>query len=547
MGGYQLSRWLKGGEVSRLPDAFCAFSTSFAASYALLLAGIGLVIAVPSHATSSASHASSAIGNGHALTVQNNSPHRIEDDWNVSGDVTFTGDPKPYATLPTYLPQRFTGGLRFVNGRENLVSNRFINAVQGMVLGVEGAHTVVRYGGAMQGDGNQSFTNLSLLDGGRFILTRDARLDFVNDGMYTRQIWVRSDGQGVFEVEDGFVADRTQNGTVADGIGSYRISKATLIIHEQKGLPQHRRGQGHNGHFVFEDQPGGRFIAAGKPLEYVGSFWAWVDCTIETRADFTHTGKLIVLKGAGIPDYELAAAFQTLSPDITITKEGPAALVLTGEQAYSPGAVLDIRAGSAVFACDAAGGWLRGSSAPSGQELKVKVSGGALAAFDAPRVRLKALEMAEQSRLRLGSEVQVDVSGTVQLNGILEVVAHSALKSGDKLALFRWNAPSGRFASLQLPAGLQWDTSKLYSEGSIQAISGTVATLQPLGGVGAHGGEGVGMRRLYGTVDGVSPVLSGLQGVWRLDGVRTSRSGFGGVHVMESKGLRPNPERKADF
>jgi len=77
---------------------------------------------------------------------------------------------------------------------------------------------------------------------------------------------------------------------------------------------------------------------------------------------------------------------------------------------------------------------------------------------------------------------RIDVFGTAYLGGVLEVELEVALGAGETIELFRWSHHEGEFDLLDLPAlggKLYWDTSTLYSNGSLSVVpaSGSVAVL----------------------------------------------------------------------
>lgn len=398
----------------------------------------------------------------------------IDAPWRESGPVEFVS-----AKIKGYEPAVAARGLRFAGGLTDTVANEFTvrDGNTCPIVGVTGTESEVVYRGTWHGDGFNAYSHLYLADHGRFCLA-DAVLDFTNDSYFTRQLWVLGDGTGVLEVLPEFIADRTHGGTVAVGIGSYRLSNAVLITHDTQGLPQHVRPDcqnlptGYNGHLVFENEPGSHWIVTGTPQEYRGSVWIREHVTIETQEDLTHTGVKTIWS-----DYTLAGAFQTLDTGVTIAKCGPAALVLAGEQAYMPGALLDITDGTVIFACDAAGGFLRPGDTQGGQELTVAVEDDAEASFTAPLVRVAALRLEPSARIAITLGCTVSVTGEAAAGGTLRVETPDGFSAEPNTVfqVFAWN-PSGTFSDIQLPPGPTWDISRLYSHGTITLTDGTVAT-----------------------------------------------------------------------
>lgn len=401
--------------------------------------------------------------------------HTVTAAWNDTAPIQFTGNRVSY--YDALVTMR---GLRFANGLDNLVDNNITVATGNTcpIVSVTGSTTRVTYNGTWHGDGFNAYNHLHLADSGRLVIGPDAVMDCVNSAFFTRQLWVLGDGSGALEIDSGFVADNTAGGTSPVGIGAYRFSNAILITNHTRGLPQHVRPNctnmdtGYNGHLVFEDQPGSRWIVDGSAQRYHGSVWIRRSVTIETRVDLIHDG-VLTLWG----DYTLAGAFQTLEPDLVITKEGPARLVLEGEQAYSANTRMDISAGEVVFDCDATGGYLRPGDSQGAQELTVAVASGAGAIFTAPRVRIAGLDMSASAHTTVAAGCTVSVAGDAALDGILHVTISDTISQepGTTYQLFEWT-PTGAFADLDLPEGPTWDTSRLYTDGTITLTSGTVQT-----------------------------------------------------------------------
>lgn len=424
-----------------------------------------------------------------ALTINSASEKvTIDSDWSESGTVTFQGAwnaVKPYNSLGSnhgeleYRSSSWSNGLHFTNGRTNTVDNNF-DGSDVIVVGVEGEGTVVEYGGSLNAENNGAL-NLKLSNGGMFKLGADARCDLVNGALYTRQMWVLGNGTGTFEVEEGFVADRSKG----YGFGSYRFSNATFISHSTEGLPTNEMdgcsdcpdGYEHlNGHLVFENEGGSRWIVRSNDQVYKAALWIWKPITIVTEKNLTHLGRFVHLQTVGYGEYPLAAGFQLLSPGITLTKEGPAALILDGEQAYESNTTMDIRAGTVNFNTDATGGTFRGGG-NGGQELQVQVADGATAAFNHNPVRIKSLSMSGGANCEVLIGAVCNVGGDATLGGTLRLTSESSttIQEGDEFDIFDWGGSvNGTFSDIK-PDGVTWDTERLYTDGILRVGSGSTA------------------------------------------------------------------------
>lgn len=274
--------------------------------------------------------------------------------------------------------------------------------------------TTVNFTGAMDAD-NSNDVLMTLTTGGRIFIDHAADLDLINNAYFTRQFWVYGDGTGVLELDEQFVADTTNGGTVEHGLGAIRLGQAELITHHTQSLPEYVRpnpveGPGINGHMVFTVQDGGVWHTATNAQSYRGGVWIEQSITLQTDTDLTHTG----VKNRW-SDYTMHGAFQTLNPDVTVTKTGSASLILAGEQAYQAGATLDINDGRVDFQTDAVGGAIKTGAA--GQFLTVDVADGAAAAFTAPLVRIERLIVADGAVVALGHGSSVQAGDSVTIGG----------------------------------------------------------------------------------------------------------------------------------
>ncbi len=271
------------------------------------------------------------------------------------------------------------------------------------VLGVTGGGPV-EFAGTWQSDTGSIFSWLRLDEGGHLVLGADADMRFIKDAYYTLQLWVTGDGSGTLELADGFVADRTEGGTIPRGIGSIRMGAGTLISRQSANLPLGYRPQPNgppqtNGHLVFEHMHGTRWIVTGVDQVYPGAVWIYRNVEVRTERDLMHIG---VSESA--PDYLARNGWSVLAPS-TVRKTGPGALVLAGEQSYASGSVFDVAEGRLVLRSDpAAGAPLDGPA--TGARLTVLVAPGA------------ALEWATD-----GGIESLILGGDLQLAGVLRIAA----------------------------------------------------------------------------------------------------------------------------
>ena len=184
----------------------------------------------------------------------------IDGDWNVSGDILFPTEEKIHPVNATDA-EVLSNGLHIASGTELDVSNN-ITATRPYrncpVIALDKG-TVVNYSGTFTSKSDQAFTYMYLLDQSKFVLTNNAVFDqILENSWWTRQIWIRGDGTGIFETAEGFVADKTSGGTKHTGVGSFRLNGVTYISHSTAGLPVYETGLTgdntpcYNGHVIFD-------------------------------------------------------------------------------------------------------------------------------------------------------------------------------------------------------------------------------------------------------------------------------------------------------
>lgn len=308
---------------------------------------------------------------------------------------------------------------------------RMANLNTSHIIGAHGKGTVVRYTGRWEADGGNAFPRMTLTDGGHFIFTDKSTMNLVMDGpFFTRQLWVYGDGTGVLELEEGFVADATKNEPVADAMGTIRLGGVTLITHHTRNMPMNTRSDGRggiyqNGHIVFENVPGNRWIVDTNKQEYSAQLDFDTDATVETRAHLTHNGhRRIVLPVGPGGHFTSTGAFRTTSPNVTITKTGPAMLALEGEQSYHPGSRMIVEEGLLRMATDPGLGRDPESRdretgvLQAGVFLQVELRGDSRFHMSSPVVRLQKLDAQGQTHVWLdpGCEL-VTTEGTTIAEG----------------------------------------------------------------------------------------------------------------------------------
>ncbi len=278
------------------------------------------------------------------------------------------------------------------------------------ILGVRGSGGIVDFAGKWVADTGSIISWVILDEGGHLRFAPEADMRFIRESFYTLQLWVNGDGTGTLELDEEFVADRTERGAVMRGIGSIRMGAGTLVTHHSSNLPLGYRPQANgrvqtNGHMAFEDNPGTRWITRTHPQVYPGAVWIYQDTEVRTEADLTHVGVTEVAF-----DYTARNGWTLFAP-ATVTKSGPARLVLAGDQAYPPGAGFDVDEGTLEFITSPSNGL----------------------PFDGGRGANLFLNIAEGARLSWQTEGGIHAmtcSGRMDVNGTLQIAGGSAVWTG---------------------------------------------------------------------------------------------------------------------
>ncbi|MCC5840260.1 MAG: hypothetical protein JJT96_09055 [Opitutales bacterium] len=273
------------------------------------------------------------------------------------------------------------------------------------ILGVRGAGGIVDFAGKWVADTGSIISWVILDEAGHLRFAPEADMRFIRESFYTLQLWVNGDGTGTLELDEDFIADRTERGAVRLGIGSIRMGAGTLVTHNTASLPLGYRPQANgtvqtNGHMAFEDNPGTRWITRTHPQVYPGAVWIYQDMEVRTEADLTHVGVTEVAF-----DYTALNGWTLFAP-VTVTKTGPARLALGGDQSYPAGAAFRVEEGTLEFLLPPSNGLpLAGGSA----NLAVNVQ-----------------ENARLSWQTHGGLRKLHLDGRLDLGGVLQIAGDTA-------------------------------------------------------------------------------------------------------------------------
>ncbi len=415
-----------------------------------------------------------------------------------ASNILFTSGTK----LPRYDESLKTKGLSFRNGMTNTINHSITSDKNGgaqalysaPVIEVSGSETVLIINDTLITDNGESYPAISLWDGGRFILSANAYMDLIAHSYFTRQLWVWSDGTGIFEIKEGFIADRTAMGTTPEGVGSLRFNNCTIITHHTDGLPMGYRPlidtendldtADINSHFVFEEDSGSVWVVNSNPQNYRGGLWIDASMTVETNQELTISGvKTVTNYNPGGPYSNWGGVM--MRKNLCMTKRGAERLVLSGDHGYDSGAVHYIEEGMLEYQTDpftdtSNVGYLityKGSTITS-PNLKIEVADDATVYFNTSLTRIDSIAIASTGRLRTKLHNTIQTNKTA-FSGTLEIIIPdgTTLQENDTFFLFNYNnEATGSFSDIlldDLAGDIDWNLSSLYSDGFIYVQSGS--------------------------------------------------------------------------
>ncbi len=402
--------------------------------------------------------------------------------WTQQGRITFSN------TQPRYTPAVTRFGIQLHNRAFTNVDNPIdITNLNGSpILGAHGLGTVLAYNGAMEAAGGRTFASIAPINYGRVLIGGQARINLVLAGSYfTRQFWCYSDGTGTIEFDSAFVADRTNLGTVANGLGSIRLSKCNLLTHSTKSLPKgYRPGNGGgpaliNAHLVFDDRPGSVWETQTYPQEYVGGLWVQsAYMTLNTQTDLTLSGVRSVWT-----DYTNWGGTWFQKRNAILIKRGPAKLILSGDQGYTDSSQVWVKQGTIVFASPTVNPGLisfynNSTALPDvGNNLHLTIDSVGMVQQSTPKVVAKSVKLISPNasyQLQITDTISAD---TVACAGRLVVTFPSGYdpwaNARQSIRIIQSPNIIGRFDSLDVPDltpysnSLFWKTDSIYINGSI--------------------------------------------------------------------------------
>lgn len=363
-------------------------------------------------------------------------------------------------------------------------SSDWWNPHTSVIFGVEGKNTVaVLRCPSFRGDNKYTKTSIALFDGGRLVVGKEVNADLVfpDYGNYTRQWWVYGDGTGVLELEDGLIADRSANGTIAESFGSIRLNNVTLITHNSASLPSYKMTDdynpakvGINGHLVFENNPG-KWIVDTRAQDYNAGVQLTTNLTVETRYDLTLSGNTFYWSNKNYYNYGSVFFY---SNNLTLTKTGGAKLVISGDMGCNLKSAINVQEGTLEFKISP---YIAGKAVPAGltngRNLSVNIANTSKLLVNTDSISVHGVFCSKAGFIESGL-LSTIIADSISANGELTITNSRLvnLKAGDVFRLFKAINITGKFENIHLPAldnSLAWDTTQLYSAGIISVKTAT--------------------------------------------------------------------------
>ena len=402
----------------------------------------------------------------------------VDSVYNVPDSYIFSKRLIPYST------DLDTKGLQFLNNTTTIVNNTLtiLDVQSHSLIGAQGANTKVIFKGkSYLKEGGSSRAHVIIKTGGHFFIHRNAEIDFILPiSFFTRQFWISGDGTGKFELDEGFVADHTDSGTVAKGVGSLRVSNSLLITHHTQSLPLGFRpnsitnaGRADiNSHLVFEDKPGSIWRVLTNDQDYKGGLWIYVNTCFDTQKNLKISGKNSVWA-----DYTNYGGIQMIGANLTLCKTGQGSMILNGSHSYNSGSTIRIDEGTVDFLTDPTT-TNAGFSASNKNDLSLIVESNGKLKYSADSIRIDSLI------LKPGAVIEANINSTLKgnyasLDGnlVINIPSGTPLMAGDTFHLIVLKQQSGNFSTLTIPnygGQVVWDTTRLRTEGILIVQSGNI-------------------------------------------------------------------------
>lgn len=299
-----------------------------------------------------------------------------------------------------------------------------------------------------------------------------------------------SDGTGTFEIEEGFIADQTNQATTPEGCGSLRFNKCNIVTHSTQSLPMGYRPNEDTGepavnsHFVFEQQDSSVWKIKTNPQEYIGGLWIDASIVVETQENLEISGvkEHSYYNGDGYDNW----GGVMIQNQKSLTKRGSKDLILSGDHGYDTGSKMIIEEGRLEFQSDPftytdnAGYQVtyKGINVSS-PNLIIEIKNG-IAHFNNNLCRIDSIGISPDGTTEIGltdtlQSRKSSWNGTLKIN----IPGGITLNQGDTFHIFNVDNPAGSFSSIQIndfSGDISWDLSRIHTDGVIEVASGSTTT-----------------------------------------------------------------------
>jgi autotransporter-associated beta strand protein len=382
-------------------------------------------------------------GNG----VSGNGAVTLHDGSSLDGDISLDGDARI----------RQWGGTGTISGNIALTGSDVLNLYVG--------------------DGKTLDVTGSLSGAGRLLINHAGTVNLTADN---------PDFHGNVTLSDGTL-NTEQMGVGAHGNGTFRNTGGTHVMNDNLYVGRYADGTG-----TYKLSGTGELTA---PNVYIGNRG---DGTLEQTGGDAHVthNMYLGLQPAGQGTYNLSDGTMTIDNSLYIGGSATAAggqgtvnllggqLTVNGTVKTWDGGTLNLKGGTLTTPTFAVGGGTLGGRGTIHGSVTVG-EGGLVSPGNSPGLLtidgdytqdpLATLEM-ELGGLTRGDEYDaLDVTGTMNLAGTLDVVLYGGFEplAGNSFDILDWGDIAGAFDAVNLPTltgGLYWDTSELYTDGTLNVV-----------------------------------------------------------------------------
>jgi hypothetical protein len=300
-----------------------------------------------------------------------------------------------------------------------------------------------------------------------------------------------------FEFDAATIANRTNGGTIADGMGSLEIRDANLITHATQSLPVVVRqdnfgGFGRAGTMIFSGTSGSRWTVTTAAQQYDGGVTFNSSAIFQADQDLTHSGSVGKFDGQ----------FQIPVSGVSLTKQGPGRLKLTGNQGYAAGSQFLVQGGTVRFESDPGAGWYTGNftrGADGNVATAPKPAGTLSLVADGGAIEFAATPVSRINTLQVNAGGMARITGGMLVARSLSTSGGGALDVGSNRLIVDYDAGSSPLADIATMIKSGFNASGAHWQGG--GIVSGAASANAAMGVGYA--EAADVLRLTGAQTGI--------------------------------------------